>query len=289
MVPFRLKYLRHANRGPGYTQNRGIREAQGPYVLLIADDVFLTSSALRAHLDYHVKYPDHEVAVLGRILQSPQLNQSVFLRTWKAYRLDNLTDQKELPYYMFWACNISFKRDFMLRYGMFREEIGRAGAAAHEDVELGYRLYKHGLRIIHCREALGYHYHTTTLEDLITRSYQRGLNWQEFRDLVPEPEVLIRYRVYNLRTLVAYFGAMAGHRRRHLLGLDRSFILSSLRYLLRSVLFNRLTIPYFWLLIMNHAEHNTLLARCMIDRFYRGVALFHFLRGCRDGAKKSAA
>jgi glycosyltransferase involved in cell wall biosynthesis len=283
----RGKYLHHANRGPGYTQNRGIREAQGSNVLLMADDVFLTPSALSAHLDCHAKHPEEEVAVLGRVLQSPLLNQSVFLRTWKAYRLDNLADQQQLPYYMFWACNISFKRDFMLRYGMFREEMGRAGAAGHEDVELGYRLHNHSLRIIHCREALGYHYHVATLQQTIMRSYERGLNWPDFQKLVPEPEIAIRYRVYNLRTLAANFISLVGPRRKYIVGTDRSFILLSLRYLLRSVIFNRLTTPYFWLPILNYADRNRILAKCMVDNFYRGVVLYHFLKGCQDSQKVS--
>ena len=43
----------------------------------------------------------------------------------------------ELPYYMFWACNISFRREFMLAHGMFRDEMGRLNArlsAVTEDV-----------------------------------------------------------------------------------------------------------------------------------------------------------
>ena len=46
-----------------------------------------------------------------------------------------------------------------------REDDDRLGAAAHEDSELGFRLHLSGLRIIFCREALGYHYHVVSLED----------------------------------------------------------------------------------------------------------------------------
>jgi len=286
-VSFCLKYLHHPNHGPGYTQNRGIREAQGSIVHLMADDIFMTSSALKTHLDYHIKNPADEIAVLGRVLQSPLINQSVFLRTWKAYRLDNFSAHQELPYYMFWACNISFKRDFMLRYGMFREQMGQAGAASHEDVELGYRLHKAGLRIIYCREALGYHYHVATLEHTMMRSYERGLNWYNFQKFVPESEINIRYRVYNFRTLTAHFDALVESRRKYLVRSDRSFIMLSLRYLLRSVIFNRFTVPNFWLPILNLAEHSRILAKCMLDNFYRGVVLYHFLKGCRDSEKMS--
>src|SRR5712691_1595080 len=52
-TPFRLSYLRHDNRGPGYTQNRVLEVAKAPLVLLIADDILLARHAVRAHLETH--------------------------------------------------------------------------------------------------------------------------------------------------------------------------------------------------------------------------------------------
>jgi glycosyltransferase involved in cell wall biosynthesis len=277
-VSFPLKYLGHPNRGPGYTQNRGIREARAPIVLLIADDIFLTPRALEAHLDAHTRNPQEEAAVLGRVLQSPSLHQSVFLRVWDPWGFRFSRDHNELPYYMFWACNISFKRDFMLRRGMFREQMGRAGPAAHEDVELGYRLSQHGLRILYSKEALGYHHHIETWQGTIRRFVQRGLNWPEFRELVPEPEIPVVYRVLNRDTLRDHWRALTGSRRQYLIGTERSLVLMSLRYALRSLLFNRVTVPCLWLPLLRHADRNRLLARLMISRFYRGVFTFHFSR-----------
>src|SRR5258708_38251089 len=37
VVPFKLTYLHHANRGPRYTQNRRIRIPQAPIVRLMAE------------------------------------------------------------------------------------------------------------------------------------------------------------------------------------------------------------------------------------------------------------
>ena len=102
-VAFPLQYHYHANRGPGYTQNRGIRAARAPIVLLIADDIFLDANALSAHLSYHARNPAPEVAILGRVLQSPMLPQSVFLAKWDPWPLGDLPDGNLMPYYMFWA------------------------------------------------------------------------------------------------------------------------------------------------------------------------------------------
>jgi glycosyltransferase involved in cell wall biosynthesis len=143
-APFRIEYLHHANRGPGYTENQGLKVAKAPLVLLMADDIFMSPDALKAHVARHEANPELEVAVLGRVLQSPRLTQSVFLRTWDPFRFSSFSGQAELPYYRFWACNVSAKREFVLSRSGFREHRGRGGYAAHEDAELGYRLHQAG-------------------------------------------------------------------------------------------------------------------------------------------------
>jgi glycosyltransferase involved in cell wall biosynthesis len=287
-LPCTLRYLRHTNHGISYTQNRGIREAKAPIVCLIADDIHLVPEALEAHLKDHEQNPEPNVAILGKVVQSPELaTKSIFLKTWDPFEFRKLEKLRELPYYLFWACNISCKKDFLLKNGLFNDTLVKGGAYAHEDVELGYRLSKKGFKLLYNKNALGHHYHLETLEGTLKKSYQRGINWRAFYELTRQPELAIRYRVDNFRTLAAHFDALVESRRKYLLGSDRSFIILSLRYLLRSVIFNRLTVPNFWLPILNLAEHSRILAKCMLDNFYRGVVLYHFLKGCRDSKKMS--
>src|SRR5216684_8472478 len=85
-LPFLMTYLHHANHGPGYTQNRGIREARAPIVLLMADDIMMERHTLRTHLEVHERNPEEGIAVLGKVVQSPRLTQSVFLRKWESFR-----------------------------------------------------------------------------------------------------------------------------------------------------------------------------------------------------------
>ncbi len=177
-APVAIHYLSHENRGPGYTQNRGIRAARGEIVLLLADDIFLTPGALEAHMRRHDSYPDPRVAVLGNAVQSPELDGTGFLRRWDAFGMNRFDHLEELPYFLFWAFNLSFKREFMLSHGMFREALGRGGPPAHEDTELGYRLHRRGMVLLFAKEALGYHYHPSTLRQAARRYYERGLNYR---------------------------------------------------------------------------------------------------------------
>jgi len=282
-LPFSLTYLRHANRGPGYTQNRGLREARAPVVCLMADDILLAPGALKAHVEAHERFGEPSVAVLGKVMQSPELNQSVFLRKWDPFKFRDLDGLSELPYFFFWACNISFKREFMLAHGMFRDEKGRAGAAAHEDVELGYRLSRHGLRIRYCGDAFGHHYHIENLDGACRRAYERGLNWGDFRDHVDDPEISVRYHVFNRRTLNDYIWTFRHGEAQ--LGADRNPFLLLGRIALRTLLFNTATVKTFWLPLARAAERNAAIAMLMHRQLYRGVISFHFFKGVAHGRR----
>ncbi len=286
VVPFRLNYLFHPNTGISYAQNCGIRAAQAPIILLMADDIFMSRQALRAHLSAHESNSEPEVAVLGRVKQSPKLKSSAFLSTWDPFRFSDFHNKTELPYYRFWACNISAKRDFVLRNGGFRETLGRCGPVAHEDVELGYRLYKNGLRIIYCQQAVADHYHIFTLKQACDKAHQQGLNFGELCSFIPEPEIPVTYHVLNFATVNDHIRAWFGPRRRYLSPGDRNPILLLTRYLLRWLAFNSLTLRAVWQPLFERAERSNNIARYMRASFYRGVIAYYFFEGCTEGDKR---
>jgi GT2 family glycosyltransferase len=282
-APFKLTYLHHANHGPGYTQNRGLEVARAPVVLLMADDIFMAHGTLEAHLAMHQAHPQPEVAALGRVEQSPTLDGSLFLRTWNPFRFSAFAGQTELPYYRFWACNISVKRDFVRRYGPFREQRGRAGAASHEDPELGYRLSRGGLRILYAPQALGHHHHVVTFEQACRRAHMQGLNFPDFRDLVGQPEIAVAYHVFAPDTLRDHIRIWSGERREQVGPAERNPLLLLGRYLLRDLVFNTATVRLFWWPFLTRAEHDPRLARLVRAPFYHGVIAYNFFKGCREG------
>jgi GT2 family glycosyltransferase len=282
-LPFRLTYLHHANQGPGYTQNRGIRLAQAPLILLMADDIFMSPGALKSHLVDHSLHPEPEAAILGRVVQSPALTQSVFLQKWQAFRFSDFEGLTEVPYYRFWACNISVKRDFVMQNGPFRETKGRGGPASHEDPELGYRLHRAGLRIFFEPRALGYHNHIVTRAEACARAYQQGLNFDEFRALAPAPEIPVAYHDLRWSTMSDHLRAWTGPGRNHLPASDRNPALAVGRHFLRTLLFNRVTVKFAWDPLLDLAERSPAVARWMLPGFYRSLIGYHFFRGCREG------
>ncbi len=178
-----VSYFHQDHKGPAAARNLGIREAQGNLVLFIGDDIIATPTLLAEHLTWHEKYPEENVAVLGYVTWSPDIKVTPFMRwlenggpQFKFWAIDD-------PYHVSWrhliTANISFKRKFLLEHGFFDEDFPYA---AYEDTELGYRLNKKGLSIVFNKEAIGYHYHPTTIDDAIKRMRNVGVSNKIFLD-----------------------------------------------------------------------------------------------------------
>lgn len=282
-LPFRASYHRHDNQGPGYTQNRGIERALAPVVLLMADDIFMAPQALREHLEMHRRNPDKRVAVLGKVVQSPDLDQSVFLTKWDPFRFNEIEGQAELPAYRFWAMNISCKREFLVENGMYLEHRGRGGPSALEDLELGVRLKDRGLRLLYSHGALGYHHHVVSLDQAVRRWYERGLNYGEFRKHAPWPELTVWFHVLDRHTFREYAAVLRGPN--SFSGREKSLAWHLLRHAARVLSFNAATTRFFWRPLFDLGERNPAVARLLTPKMYRAYLYYQFLRGVSDARR----
>ena len=283
LAPFHLSYQRHDNRGPGYTQNRGIERARAPVVLLIADDIWLEPGALRAHLKAHQARPGQAVAVLGRVQQSSELTQSVFLSRWDPFRFHELDGLSELPPYRFFAMNISVSRDFMLANGLYLEHRGRGGPSCMEDLELGIRLHGKGLRLYYEPAALGTHHHVVTLDQAITRWHERGLNYGEFRRHAPMPELTVYFHVLTRHTVREYVRVLRAPN--SFRGSEKSLAWHVVREAMRRLTLNGITVRWLWRPLFDLAERHAAVADLVTPKMYRAFLYYHFLRGVRDGRR----
>ena len=145
---------RQENAGASAARNRGIGLANGRILLIINDDTMATPGMLAAHLRLHDDEPDEAIAALGPLAISPKLPDSIYLHLHHDTTLDDLPDRFDLGWRFFMTFNISCKAALLRRGGVFDTTL-----KWHEDVELGMRLSKLGLRILFARDALGFHYH----------------------------------------------------------------------------------------------------------------------------------
>lgn len=162
-------------------RNDGWRAARAPLVMFIGDDILPLPGFLERHLARHEREPAEEVAVLGRTDWARELRVTPFMR-WldRGVQFDyGGIEGEEAGWGRFYTSNVSLKRSLLERSGGFDEEFG----IGYEDLELGYRLHKLGMRLLYEPAARAEHLHPQTLD-----------GWRHRMTLVAPGERLITQR-----------------------------------------------------------------------------------------------
>ena len=173
--PCALRYFKQEKRGPASARNLGIMNANTRIVLFIGDDIIATPNLIAEHMKWHSNNSEENVAVLGYVTWSPELRITPFMRWLEnggpQFSYHKLKGKEVLNYCCFYTCNISLKRHFLLKNGLFDENFKYA---AYEDLELSYRLTQKGLQIFYNKDAVGYHLHPTNIETFCRRQQLVG-------------------------------------------------------------------------------------------------------------------
>jgi GT2 family glycosyltransferase len=131
------------NAGLARARNAGIARARGERIIFIDDDVLPTPVFVAEHLRSHDRRP-------AAIVRGAVINTESFDRlptpTWT---IANYSAN------YFWTTNVSLPLETLRRLGNFSESFREYG---WEDIELGMRLRRAGVRAVFNREALVYHY-----------------------------------------------------------------------------------------------------------------------------------
>jgi GT2 family glycosyltransferase len=198
-VPF--VYRNQPNRGQGAARNLAIREARGEILLFMDDDIIPGPDLLAEHLHWHDRYPDSVSAVLGFVTWSPEVRPTPFMN-WMGldgplFEYGHFTVGAEVDFRSFYTCNLSLKTNFLREGAGFDEEFTGYG---WEDIELGYRLQKRGMRLRYNQAAIGYHYKRMTFADACRRAetvarsfpiFTRKEAGKRFLELQAEGETLV--------------------------------------------------------------------------------------------------
>jgi len=177
--PCRLKYLKNRERmGAPKTRNRGIKKAEGEFIIFTDSDVIVLSDFIEQHLNYHKKYKN--AIVSGELIQISSLDEV-------GKKRKGILDISFSP---FDTANVSVRKDFLLEVGLFDESFSAYG---WQDIELGYRLIKRGLKRKKNRSALGYHYKggkdSLDLNYLCEKERMRGISGALYYKKHPEFKV----------------------------------------------------------------------------------------------------
>ena len=163
-----VKIYEQQHQGAAAARNLGVKNAVGDTIVFIDSDLVVTKSFLQSHADALVK---------GKKLKSDRLfTYGAVINT------NNFEDPTSEPYKItdfsaayFATGNVAIERKWLEQAGLFDTGFQLYG---WEDLELGVRLKKLGLKLIKCPEAVGYHWHPAfnldQISGAIEREIQRG-------------------------------------------------------------------------------------------------------------------
>jgi glycosyltransferase involved in cell wall biosynthesis len=164
-----VRLLEQSHQGPAAARNLGVRKANGDFIIFIDSDLVVTPPFLQAHAD--------------RLQQGFQETGSDRVFTYGAViNTCNFENPTDTPYKItdfsnayFATGNVAIARQWLEESGLFDTQFQLYG---WEDLELGVRLKKLGLKLVKCPEAVGYHWHPPfsldELPSLIDKEIQRG-------------------------------------------------------------------------------------------------------------------
>jgi glycosyltransferase involved in cell wall biosynthesis len=152
-----LRSLHVAPKGIAVAKNLGLFAARAPIVLFFDDDDVADPQLLSKHLATHRSHPANDLAVLGRTTWHASLEVTPLMRYVTdvgcyLFAYPHLDDGDVLDYRHFWGGRSSCKRAFLLEHGIFDQDF----VFGCEDVELGYRLARHGLKVVYDAAALSH-------------------------------------------------------------------------------------------------------------------------------------
>ena len=146
----RIKYFKIEEKGLPNARNYGVSKARGEIILFCDDDVMLS----RGFVSHHARnYEDESVAgVAGRVLsQGPSSSVKRYednprriakIRWFDLYQYDNFDSNVRTPADHAQGCNMSFRREIILRLGGFDKRFG--GTAHLEETDFCIRLRNAG-------------------------------------------------------------------------------------------------------------------------------------------------
>ena len=185
-----LRYVWQRNAGLASAKNHGLYLSQAPIVLFLDDDDITHPTLLAEHLATHALYPAAGDAALGytrlhsTIARDPLMHFVTEVGCF-LFNYPNLCDGDVLDFEFFWGGRSSCKRSLLLDHGVFNP-VFRFGC---EDIELGYRLSPHGLRVIYNAEAVLTMVRPSTFDEFCHRLTRQGRSNRVFSELHRDPTV----------------------------------------------------------------------------------------------------
>lgn len=187
-IPVSWVYQRNA--GLASARNHGLFRTAAPLVLFLDDDDEADPGLLDAHLEAHDQHAGRHEAILGLTHLAPAVAIDPLMHFVTEvgcflFSYPQIAPGQPLDYTYFWGGRTSCKRSFLLEHGIFNR-VFRFGC---EDIELGFRLSRHGLRVFYQPKAVSTMMRGSSLDEFCNRLVKQGRSNVVFSRLHEAEEV----------------------------------------------------------------------------------------------------
>ena len=164
-----VRWFQQDHAGPAAARNLGVEKAQGDTIIFIDSDLVVLKNFLQAHESHLVqgkeKLGSDRFFTYGAVINTCNFDNP----TAEPYKITDFSAA------FFATGNVAIPKHWLEKAGLFDTGFQLYG---WEDLELGVRLKKLGLKLIKCPEAVGYHWHPPfnleQINSLIDKEIQRG-------------------------------------------------------------------------------------------------------------------
>lgn len=203
-----IKLIQNPKGGAGRARNAALKIARGKIIIFTGDDIFPNVDFVNQHYENYLKYGD-SIATLGRIdwhsdIKMNHLMKHITEIGCEQFGFVALPVNQVIDFRHFYTSNISVSRKLLDDVGvLFRSEFDKYG---FEDIELGYRLQKAGMKIYYDPTVLAEHHHIyDSVEKFCNRQKTAGEEMVVFGDLHEDLYDKCFYDIDNCRRSFAIF------------------------------------------------------------------------------------
>ncbi|MBF0201710.1 MAG: glycosyltransferase [Desulfamplus sp.] len=184
-----VRYYFQENKKQGAARNLAVGNSDARFLLFIGDDIVPDRGFIKSHLDFHARLDNPEKScVIGYTTWPGDIPVTPFMEYvgefGHQFGYSLIDGNGPLPFNFYYTSNLLVPRSALnLLESWFDEDFDVYG---WEDIELGFRLEKEGVKLYYNPDALARHYHAMDVLSFCSRQMNVGRASSIFMKKHPE-------------------------------------------------------------------------------------------------------